>query len=244
MSSKVYASKYTMEALKAMVEAKSQADVGQDYDVYVRRLDGPLEASPKSEFEEPNFVGHKASSSSSKRTIPRHSESGQKQSRGRPGTMPQSGTSEIHDLIQKIDELIAMLDEKEKRLALFGPIPYQPLNSRYRKNIDDVLYEGDIILDHLKYSRHGTAARPETRYLKEHELKSVLFDLRQKLIQQLPPAERRRHESQEKEKLKKQMEDVEGRIMDIIYDIEQNEKTLNSIEKKKAEELANQSIFS
>lgn len=213
-----------------MSDKKTPREISKDFDVYVRPLDqrppSPSFANKQDEYFPSGLE------SASKRTIPRHIGSSGKKSRGYIPT----DTKEIHEMIKKISEMVEILDEKEKRMTPFGPTPYQPLAPRYRQDIDSLVHEGNIILDDLQDTKRNPAQRPQAQLLKEHELKGVLIDLKMKLIQLLPPHERNYYDNLEREQLKKRMEDVEIRIMDIINDIETNEMALEASEQRKKAE--------
>lgn len=232
MATRFYASQYTVEALKAMADAKSPAEVSKDYDVFVRQMDRRPQTPVSRENLDMSVAGS-INDSASRRTIPRHTDSSHKY---RISERPVKDTAEINDLVKKISDMISLIDEKEKRMAPFGPLPYKPLNSKHRKSIDDLVIDGNEILDDLKQTKTHPYVHPQTEKLREHELKSVLLDLKLRLLQKLPPDERQRHDVAERERLKKQMADVEGRIVEIIGDLERNEQLRDRLTEAKERE--------
>lgn len=134
-------------------------------------------------------------------------------------------TDEVHSVLKRINKSIVMLEDREE--SSFRPSGYvsqRPLERSQRRDIDTLVKDGHGLLDDARSKR--VRGRDGLRDgATDQDLKNVLVELKTSLVDQLSPSEKAYYNKVEKANITKRMNQVEDRIMDIIDDLNTNDKS-------------------
>lgn len=224
----------TVQLLNKLAARQSPLNLSDGYEVYVRNVSGQKPDSVDTGYSQASNSAYPVN------WVPRSSSTGEQY------LAPVQDTDEIHDLIRRIDDTVSMMETKQQMMKPYGGVPYKPIASHVRNNIHDMVEQGNLILDdmhELKLTRSPQEAIDPAR---EADLKSILIQLKKKLMEKLSPNERAYYDRVDQSAIKGEMGHIEDRIDRTMEKLNENQRVIDRLAKQaeKAPPLAAQSTAS